>query len=182
MIVEDETWRAAEVERERLTHRVARLERPVEEAQHLNAILWADRESVAARLRSRRPAQFTASADAGGCAEPTDGRLTGPMAVHETHALSPRLPTSFRHMTPGERAKLGLAAHEVAIAHDSIRQRGVMVSSRTSYFRNPPAAILNLLLLCGDGIPAPTEAALLAAGWRKAGGASVPLPIEGDGQ
>ncbi len=172
-IVESEQMRAAEADRERLAKRLDMLERPSEEADHLNAILWADRDSVAARIRDRRPARFTASADAGGRAEPTDARLTGPMVVHEGHATSPRLPTGFRHLTPGERIKLGLVAHEVAIAHDAIVQGELVTSSRTTYWRNPPAAILNMLIICGDGIPAPTETALLAAGWRRAGGAPV---------
>jgi hypothetical protein len=180
MIVEDENWRAAEAARERLAKRVDRLERPSEDTNHLNAILWADRESVAARVRNRRPARFMASADAGGSAAPTDARLTGPMVVHEAHAISPRLPQSFRHLTSGERIKLGLAAHEVVVAHDAILRGDLVTSSRTTYWLAPPAAILNMLIVCGDGIPAPAEAALLAAGWRRAGGAAVPRSNHGE--
>lgn len=179
-IIESEQMRQAEANRERLAQRLDALERPAEETDHLNALLWADRESVAARIRYRRPAQFMASADAGGRAQPTDARLTGPMVVHEAHVTSPRLPTSFRHLTAGERIKLGLAAQEIAIAHDAIVQGELVTFSRTTYWRTPPVAILNMLIVCGDGIPAPAEAALLASGWRRAGGASVPLPTEGE--
>lgn len=179
-IIESEQMRAAEADRERLAKRLDMLERPSEETEHLNAILWADRDSVAARIRDRRPAKFMASADAGGQAQPSDALLTGPMVVHETHATSPRLPTSFRHLTPGERIKLGLAAHEVAIAHDAIIQGELVTSSRTTYYRDPPAAILNMLIVCGDGIPAPAEYELRAAGWRRAGGASVPQSNDGE--
>lgn len=179
-IIESEQMRAVEAEHERLAKRLDMLERPSEETEHLNAVLWADRDSAAARIRDRRPARFTASANAGGCAEPTDARLTGPMVVHEAHATSPRLPTSFRHLTPGERIKLGLGTQEIAVAHDAIVQGELVTSSRTTYWRDPPTAILNMLIVCGDGILAPAEHELRAAGWRRAGGASVPQSSDGE--
>ena len=174
MIVEDERWRAAEAERDALKQRLAMLERPGEEIQHLNAILWADRDSVSRRTWERRPAEFAAVAALDGQPEPSDTRLSGPMVVHEAHVNSPRLPSSFRHLTPAERQKLGLGPTEAAVAHDTIVRDGLVTVSRTTYWRNPPAAVLNLLLLCGDGVPAPSERELRAAGWRDAGGAAVP--------
>jgi hypothetical protein len=95
--------------------------------------------------------------------------LTAGMAALRMHERTPWPPNAFRLVTVAEREQCGLGDGSL-VAHVMVRfDDGNKRAASTAYFCDPPPALLKLLRLVGDGIPAPTVHELKAAGWRPAG-------------